>query len=161
MEIWRSRGRAGKQRGTGCTCKQGAGLGASNTVGSAATFTTRLFSQLAYFPLLLTTVVLYFAQQYFTWQTGKKLMKNVFGICQVSVLYYFYITKDATISQPDIAVSQFSLDQHWSVMFLMLFFLVVFKNRFKINKSNHKVKYAFVFSYILNKSLLRTTNDSP
>lgn len=46
-----------KQRGTGCTSKQGAGLDASNTVGSVDTLTTCLCSLLAHdFPLLLTVV---------------------------------------------------------------------------------------------------------
>lgn len=54
-----------KQRGAGCTCKQGASLGASNTVGSMDTLTTCFCSLLAHdFPLLLTTVVPYSARRY-------------------------------------------------------------------------------------------------
>lgn len=53
-----------KQRGTGCTRKQGARPGASNTVGSMDTLTTCFCSLLAHdFPLLLTTVVPYSARR--------------------------------------------------------------------------------------------------
>lgn len=73
VEIWRSVGRAVKQRGTGCTRKQEASLDASNAVGRMDTLTTWFCSQLAHdFPLLLTTVVPYFTKHYIDLATSEK-----------------------------------------------------------------------------------------
>lgn len=66
-----------KQRGTGCTRKQGAELGASNTVGSVDTLTTCFHLLLAHdFPLLLTTVVPHSSRHYIASVTSTKARKD-------------------------------------------------------------------------------------
>lgn len=66
-----------KQRGTGCTRKRGAKLGASSTVGSVDTLTTCFHLLLAHdFPLLLTTVVPYSSRHYVDLVTFTKARKD-------------------------------------------------------------------------------------
>lgn len=88
--LWKygeTRGGPVKQRGAGCTCKQGASLGANNTVGRMDTLTTCFCSLLAHdFPLLLTTVVPSSTRQDHSldniWKSQKKWthLYNVVGI---------------------------------------------------------------------------------
>lgn len=73
-ETW---GGQEKQRGTGCTRKQGASLGASNTVCGMDTLTTCFCSLLAQdFPFLLKTIVPYSMRQYVHLVKVEKLRKK-------------------------------------------------------------------------------------